>query len=239
MNLFIYDEYFKKSQKTISSIEICLNKLRLSGKTIRLENIKNLSNIIRDEIKNGVKTIVAVGNNLTLHKTINSTAEKNPDLSKIVFAFIPVGKDISFANFLGIKDEEEACHIILSRRLEKIDLPIVNNLFFFSNIKTSNKNIEINVSNEYILNPLKKGQTEVINLGQCSSKNIFIDPQDNLLNLCIKSKKKDSYLKINDIIIKNSKESLIDDCLKIKGDLKIKTSNIKINMIVGKNRYFS
>lgn len=240
MNLFIYDEYLKKHQNTITATEININKLHLNGKTIRLENIKNLNNIIKDEIRNGVKTIVAVGNHGTLHKTINAAIDKNQLVNnELVFGLIPIGKDNDLAKSLGIIDEKEACNILLSRRIEKIDLPIINDIFFISNVKISNNDLEIIINNDYSVLPPKKGQTEIINLGNCSSRNILANPQDGILDLNIVSKKENSYLIAKNLEINTEKESLIDDSIKIKGDLKIKSSNIKINLIVGKNRYFN
>jgi len=240
MNLFIYDEYLKKYQKTVTGIEININKLHLNGKTIRLENIKNLSGILKDEIRNGATTIIAVGNHNTLHQTINAAIEKDQKLSsELTFALIPVGKNIELAKSLGIPDEKEACNIILSRRIKKIDLPIVNNIFFLSNVKIPNNNLEIIINNDYSVSPLKKGQTEVINLGNCSAKNILANPQDGILDLYIKNKREDSHLIAQTIEINTEKESLIDDYITIKGNFKIKSSNIQINLIVGKDRYFN
>ena len=81
MNLYIYDDYLKKYGKILNNIEVDLHKLNLNGKIIYLEAIKNLERLLKDELSNDIKTIIAVGNNLTLNKVINAVLKADPNNS--------------------------------------------------------------------------------------------------------------------------------------------------------------
>ena len=72
MNIYIYDDYLNKSKysRVLNRVEIRLTDLGLNGKIIRLGAIKNIRDVIQNEIKSGAKTIIAVGNNQTVNKII-------------------------------------------------------------------------------------------------------------------------------------------------------------------------
>lgn len=239
MNLFIYDDYLKKYPKITEAIEISLNDLHLSGKIIHIGAIKNLKDIIKEEISRGVKTVVCVGNNSTVNKTIDAiTNEEN-----IAIGIIPVGKNNSLAEFMGITDYKEAPNLILARRVEKIDLPSINNHYFIEQIMISNVGTSAKIEGQYTISPLKKGTLSVINIGISSVRNSApILPNDGFLDIYIDNKgKKSSHFKCQNLEIINEKDKLIqiDNSLEIKAPVKIKITGKKVNFIVGKNRYFA
>ena len=111
MNIYIYDDYLNKSKysRILNRVEIRLTDLGLNGKIIRLGAIKNIRDVIQNEIKNGAKTIVAVGNNQTVNKIIGSVIDNELYgffQKNILFSIILIGEDNSIANSLGIKKEE-------------------------------------------------------------------------------------------------------------------------------------
>lgn len=239
MNVYIYDDFLKKHPKTVSNIEVSLNNLNLGGKIIHLENLKNISNIIKEEIASGAKTIVAVGNNQTFFRVLNATMPHIQENSNLALAIIPAGDNNSLAKALGIKNEKEAAEIILARRIEKIDIPQANDYYFLSQINLDNTDSSI-VFDNYSISPVSKGQIKILNLPlqKCSTQNIL--PQDGKLDLIIEGKgKQESFFKVESLSLENlNKKALVDETTEISCPIKVKIGDKKINLIVGKNRLF-
>ncbi len=239
MNIFVYDVYLDKYKKTVKNIEETLNKLNLQGKILYLKNIKNLKESLISEIDNGAKTVVSVGNNETVNKIINILANIS---TKMPIAVIPVGPINSISRSLGIPNEKEACYVLSSRRIEKINLATANDTLFVHKFFIKNEKTRGLINNSYEISPLKKGEFFVYNIPPAkeSPKNIKITPQDNILNLSISTKKEEkTYIPVNKITINNPKETgFLDDLIRIDSPIEIKSSDKSLDFIVGKERYF-
>ncbi len=247
MNIYIYDDYLNKSKynRVLNRVEIRLTDLGLNGKIIRLGAIKNIRDVIQNEIKNGAKTIVAVGNNQTVSKIIGSVIDNELYgffQKNILFSIIPIGEDNSIADSLGIKKEEEACNILLARRVKKIDIGLVNNYYFLNKATIESQGSIIDINNEYIIESKEKGIISVFNLKSSANddKNIKVNPIDGKLDIYIKNKGKDlSLLSVNKLKISNPQYPLIlDDIIEVKTPADINIIAGKLNVIVGKDRSF-
>jgi len=246
MNIYIYDDFLNKTKfnRVLNRVEIRLTDLGLNGKIIRLGSIKNIRDVIQNEIKNGAKTIVAVGNNQTVNKIIGSIIDNELYgffQKNILFSIIPIGEDNSIANSLGIKKEEEACNTLLARRVKKVDIGLVNNYYFLNKAIIEGQDTILEI-NDYILEPQEKGLISIYNLksAQDDDKNLRINPVDGKLDVYIKNKNKDfSFLSIKKLKISSKKNSLIlDDVIEIKTPAEISVIPGKLNVIVGKDRSF-
>lgn len=247
MNIYIYDDYLNKSKysRVLNRVEIRLTDLGLNGKIIRLGAIKNIRDVIQNEIKNGAKTIVAVGNNQTVNKIIGSVIDNELYgffQKNILFSIIPIGGDNSIADSLGIKKEEEACNILLARRVKKIDIGLVNNYYFLNKATIESQGSIIDINNEYVIESKEKGIISVFNLKSSANddKNIKVNPIDGKLDIYIKNKGKDlSLLSVNKLKISNPQYQLIlDDIIEVKTPADINIIAGKLNVIVGKDRSF-
>ncbi len=239
MNIFVYDVFLDKYKKKVRKMEETLNTLNLQGKIIYLKNIKNLNDSLKNEVDSGAKTIVVVGNNKTLNIVVNILAnfsEKTP------VAIIPIGPNNSIAESLGIPNEKEACYILSSRRIEVLSLGSANENLFIRNVRINSKNTNIYINNSYKLFLENNGECFVYNIPPKENiiNNIKIKPNDNILNLYIKIKpKSETHLLAENIEIKNNSEKgYIDDLIEIETPIKIKSSDKKITLIVGKERSF-
>lgn len=246
MNIYIYDDFLNKSKfnRVLNRVEIRLTDLGLNGKIIRLGSIKNVRDVIQNEIKNGAKTIVAVGNNQTVNKIIGSIIDNELYgffQKNILFSIIPIGDDNSIANSLGIKKEEEACNTLLARRVKKVDIGLVNNYYFLNKAVIEGQNTIIEID-DYILESQEKGLISIYNLksSQDDDKNLRINPIDGKLDIYIKNKNKDfSFFSSNKLKISSKKNSLfLDDVVEIKTPAEISVIPGKLNVIVGKDRSF-
>lgn len=246
MNIYIYDDFLNKSKfnRVLNRVEIRLTDLGLNGKIIRLGSIKNIRDVVQSEIKNGAKTIVAVGNNQTVNKIIGSIIDNELYgffQKNILFSIIPIGDDNSIADSLGIKKEEEACNILLARRVKKIDIGIVNNYYFLNKAVIESQGSSLEVDG-HILEPQDKGLINIYNLrsSKDDDKNLKINPVDGKLDIYIKSRNKDfSFFSSKKLKVSSEKNMLIlDDVIEIQTPAEISLIPGKLNVVVGKDRSF-
>lgn len=244
MYVYIYDDYLSegKYNRIIGRVETRLTDLGLNGKIIRLSSIKNIKGTIQGEIRLGAKTIIAVGNNQTINKVIGAMIEADAygDFQqKTLLGIIPIGDDNSIAESFGIKNENEACNILLARRIEKIDLGLANNYYFLNQASINSAGTSLKI-NDYELEIANRGEIRIINLLGDKNLPIKSNPHDGLLDLYIKTKKRDeTFLRSKKIIINNQKEKLlIDNVLMIDLPVELSVIKNKINIIVGKDRLF-
>ncbi len=129
MYLYLYDSFLnnKKYSNLLARVETRLTDLGVGGKIYRLSPLRNVQELMADEIRNGTKTVVVVGNDKTLNQVVNIAAQYN-----IVVGLIPVGPDNNIARILGIPEGEAACTVLSARIIEKIDLGKINNTYFLS-----------------------------------------------------------------------------------------------------------
>ena len=244
MHVYIYDDYLNKGKynKAVNRMEIRLTDLGLNGKIIRLSGIKNIKGTIQNEIRLGAKTIVAVGNNQTVNKIIGAIIEADiyGDFQKnTLLGIIPIGSDNSIAASFGIKNEEDACNILLARRIEKIDLGLAGDYYFLNEARIESLGTKINLT-DYSLESQEKGEIKIINLLSSSDNQINSNPHDGLLDVLIKTKKRDqTLLRLNNFRLENERSTLlIDGVVEAKTPIKISAKKNMLNVIVGKDRSF-
>ena len=247
MNIYIYDDYLNKNKysRILNRVEIRLTDLGLNGKIIRLGAIKNIRDVIQNEIKNGAKTIVAVGNNQTVNKIIGSVIDNELYgffQKNILFSIIPIGDDNSIADSLGIKKEEEACNVLLARRVKKIDIGIVNNYYFLNKATIEAAGTTLEIVGDYSMETNERGVISVFNLKSSASddKDLKINPIDGKLDVYIKTRNKDlTFLSVKKLRITNENHPLVlDNIIEIKTPADISIIQGKLNVVVGKDRSF-
>lgn len=254
MHLYLYDSFLnnKKYNNLLARIETRLTDLGIGGKIFRLSPLRNINELLNDEVKSGVKTIVVVGNDKTLSQVINVVAKLN-----VVLGIIPVGAENSIAQTLGIPLAEQACNVIAARIIEKVDLGRVNNTYFLSGLTISSGQLTIECENQYKVRPRFQDQIRICNLRPALAASPgtanYFDPQDGLLEILIQPLasgfsqlfKKSTQLKNSVIPFKKiairSRDSLpvITDGQKVlKTPVNIEIVPQKLKIIVGKNRLF-
>jgi len=244
MHVYIYDDYLNSGRynKIINRLEIRLTDLGLNGKIIRLSGIKNIEGTIKNEIKLGAKTFIAVGNNQTVNRIIGAII--NPGTygdfqKKTLLGIIPIGNDNSIATSFGIKNEKEACNILLARRIEKIDLGLVAGHYFLNQVSIQGLGTVLEID-DYSLEVRDKGEVKIINLLSDEDDIIKPNPHDGLLNIFIETKRQvKTYLTAKKLRISNSTNKLlIDGVMEMETPIDIAIMRNKINIIVGKERKF-
>lgn len=256
MYIYIYDEYVnhKKYGRLLEQIENRITDLGLNGKIVRLGIMKSIQNSVNTEIKNGIKTIVAVGNDKTINQTIHSIIHFQTThniKNDILLGIIPIGeKNNSISNALGIKDWKQACEILSARRVETIDIGQANNRYFLTQAEISSENTILKINKNYSIEITEPGKIYIINLSLHPSNlphNIKPSPQDGILELYIQTQKpsifnsqtNQSFFSIKKLTILNKHTSLIiDNSISMPAPININILKKRLNIIVGKERTF-
>jgi len=261
MYYYLYDAFLSdpKYEKIVDKIRTRLLDLEIQGKPGHLSLLKSANELIEDEVKNGINTVVVVGNDKTFLKVINVIAK-----NELTLGIIPIGENNEIAQYLGIPPEELACDVVAARKVEKVDLGMANDVYFFSNMRVDKDVSRINIKKDkFQIIPQQNCQSVLIYNFCYSSGNIGnhkilnkINPQDKLLDLAVietgrfsggflKKKKNNSrygktLLQAPEFEI-NSFEYLpvkLDNSYVLKTPVKAKVIKDKLKLIVGKHRKF-
>jgi hypothetical protein len=143
MYLYIYDSFLndKKYADLLIKIEKRITDLGIKGKIARLSILKNMKELIIDGVKEGVETVVAIGNSQTFARVINIVADLD-----VTLGMIPVDNNNPIARVLGIPPRTLACEVLASRIIKKIDLGKINNYYFINAAEIENGDVIIEYS---------------------------------------------------------------------------------------------
>jgi hypothetical protein len=196
MYYYLYDTFLsdKKYERVLDRIKTRLLDLDIQGKHERLSLLKNSDDLIRTEVKRGMKTIIMVGNDQTLLKVVDTVAKHD-----VTLGIIPIGPDNHIAETLGIPMEEKSCDVLAARKVAKFDLGQANDVYFLTAL-TVRKNIDRLAVSHQGYKVIPKHQCKEVGIynfniagkGQRDRKMDKVHPKDNLLDLVIKSEHEDS-----------------------------------------------
>lgn len=126
MYFYFYDKLTqeKKYEHLLITVETRLIDLGLNGRVEKLSIFKNAREIIRDAVKKGAKTIVAVGDDATFTTVVNMVATHN-----VTLGFIPIEPGV-FSRVLGMPVGEAACEVLSKRLYETVDLGCIQDFYF-------------------------------------------------------------------------------------------------------------
>jgi diacylglycerol kinase family enzyme len=248
MYLYIYDNFLteKKYQNQLYKIENRLVDLGIKGRVVRLNILKNMAEVVEDGIKQGVKTVVVVGNDVSFSKIINIVANKN-----VVLGIIPVNNKSKIAKILGIPPLGAACEVLAQRIIKSIDLGMAGNYFFIDSAIISNEETSIQFPTYTIKTPKSHNVVSFNNLGIFTNSertNFNFNPTDNKLELVINANK-DTFKKEGDLTVIPFKEVevscakpgafvIVDQVTKLKPPITITVEPNKLKTIVGSKRLF-
>lgn len=244
MYLYIYDSFLndKKYSDLLVKVEKRVTDLGIKGKIARLSVLKNMKELITDGIKEGVETVVVIGDTKTFSKVINIVADLN-----ITLGLIPVNNNNKIAKLLGIPPGALACEVLASRIVKNIDLGKVNKYYFINEAHIDNGSVEIDYGNFKIMPITEENNITFYNFSDNKKHN----PIDGVLETVITpikstffgKKQIDSTVFPFDSIKINSTTDeqaavLIDEQVIVKTPAKIKVVPNKLKVIVGGERNF-
>jgi len=244
MYLYIYDSFLndKKYSDLLIKVEKRVTDLGIKGKIARLSVLKNMKELITDGIKEGVETVVVMGDVKTFSKVINIVADLN-----ITLGLIPTNNDNKIAKLLGIPPGVLACEVLASRIVKKIDLGKVNKYYFITEASINNGSVEVDYGNFKIMPTTEENKITFYNF----SNNNKYNPVDGVLETVItpikstffgKKKISSTVFPFDNIKITSTSDEqaavLIDKQVMVKTPVKIKVVPKKIKLIVGGERSF-
>ncbi|MEK7652915.1 MAG: diacylglycerol kinase family protein [Patescibacteria group bacterium] len=243
MYYYIYDPLLanKKNFNSVAKIETRLTDLGINGKINYLSFLKNIYQVLDEEIKKGLETLVVVGNDKTFIKIVNLVADLG-----LVVGFIPFGEPNLIAQLLGIPTGEAACDTLSSRIIERLDLGQINNYYFITSLECDGKDVILECDNNYFISPqTKNSRVTISNLDVYDGS--IIRPEDGQFDVFIKTgnggwfKKPGEVSRFNAKRIKITSQGSVPILLKdeeriIKTPAEVRIIPKKIKIIVGKNR---
>ncbi|MCX6795902.1 MAG: diacylglycerol kinase family protein [Candidatus Falkowbacteria bacterium] len=255
MYIYIYDSYVnqKKYDKILAHIETRITDLSLNGKIVRVGIMTSVNDVVDTEVKRGINTIIAVGNNYIFNQVLNAIGRLLEYNKNLTLGFIPVGRENNeIADLLGIDLEEGACDALSARRLNTLDLGRVNNSFFLTQAEINTEATKIEVDENFSIETDREGTVYILNLPLLNfiTDKQASDPEDGKLELFITNKKNNkiiipsneygrSYFDFNNLNIISKKHKIkLDNSLLIETPASVKIAKEKINLIVGRSRKF-
>ncbi len=195
MYSYIYDEFLqdRRYERDLAVLETRLTDLGIMGKVTRLALFRDGLDIIRDEVSGGVDTIVAVGNDQTLRRTIEAVGE-----SKTVIGYLPVGSKNILADLLGIPSGAEACEVLSARLVQDIDVGEVNSRRFFHVAEAEGTGLVLHCDNSYVLTANGKINFSIRNLAFPDNAGIA-DPTDGRLTIVLRHPRLSLFRKREDV----------------------------------------
>lgn len=251
MYLYIYDTFLsdKKYYSLLNKIENRLADLEIKGKVCRLNILKNMKEVVEDGIKQGVDTVVAIGNDLTFSKIVNIIAELN-----VTLGIIPVAKS-KIAVILGVPEGEAACDTLAQRLIQKIDLGKINHQYFLDSATVEDSNVIISFDKFQISSVAKNALVSICNLGfLADNQSIYRQrlsvPTDGMLEAVIaplkstlfsKKVKQQSIFPFTKIRLDSKAEPVtvtIDQQAVFKTPVEVTIAPKKLKVVVGSKRLF-
>ena len=159
---YIYDDFLsdKKYERDLAVLESRLATLDLAGRVGKLALFRSAKDLVESLASQGVTTIVVVGNDRTLDKVLWFL----PYL-KVTLGYLPVTEPCGIAAALGIPKGEEACDILAARLIEKLDMGLLDERYFLTEVILENSAASVDIEGRFRLSPMHGGRICIRNLG--------------------------------------------------------------------------
>ncbi len=189
---------FEKAQVTLQGL---LTQFRISGEMVRVTSIRGIPELVELAAERGVKTLIACGTDDTFNIMLAYLAGRD-----FALGFIPLVPETSLGQILGIDNLETAVKTVAARRLEKLDLAVlgdnyfisqvefgiastkVKNMSWWSSMRTLGKDeikIKLRIDNSYTMDITCLGGTVTNSRTTSSSNSSIANPTDGFLDLMI------------------------------------------------------
>lgn len=162
MHVYLYDEFVKSGPyaRVMTSIENRLTDLELPGKMVKLAPFTNPKAVLYDELRNGAKTAIVIGDENTFSKIITKCADV-----EIIFGWIPVGRNVGMSEYLGVPYGADACQTIAARRILTVDVLQVNDRYAIGEVHIPMSKVWLSIDGKYAMGPKGDGiEVAVCNL---------------------------------------------------------------------------
>ena len=114
-----------KINKVQDKLKDRLRELGIAGEFAKSTGPGDVARLTQMAIDKGYKTVVAVGGDGTINEIINAIGDHN-----VALGIIPMGSSNELASMLGITEWQMACNILAARKVEEVDLGLINDKLF-------------------------------------------------------------------------------------------------------------
>lgn len=125
----------RKYLREVDSLDLRLTQNGLSGRKIKMNRLHDLDASVRDLAENGTRTFVAVGNDATASRLLNSLLKLEDagalKRGKYQLAVLPIGQGQQIARSFNCHSVESAVLALKSHRTAAIDLGFLNQRHYF------------------------------------------------------------------------------------------------------------
>lgn len=246
MYVYVYDELVqdRRYERELALIETRLTDLGIGGKIARLALFRDARELIRDEIRRGATTIVAVGNDQTLRRIIDAVQD-----AKVVVAIIPMGPSNAIANILGVPSGVAACDVLSARLVDEMDAGSVNGMRFLHHIAIKDTRPIMRTERKFTLAPHRPSTIFIRNLAYDDTFGAA-NPTDGKLELVMQTPRRTWLVKTTQEVtrlpfVEMMLESPEEITLSVDGDevrgttFDIRVLPRQIRMVTGKERKYA
>lgn len=162
MYVYLYDAFVKTGPyaRVMNTIENRLTDLELTGKMVKLAPFTNPKAILYDELRNGAKTAIIIGDENTFSRVITRCADVD-----MVFGWIPVGRQVAMSEYLGIPYGADACQVVNARRIVGTGVLQVNDRYAIGEMHIPMTKLWLSIDGMYAMGPTGDGmEVAVCNL---------------------------------------------------------------------------
>lgn len=162
---YLYDDFLSDRQydRVLANVETRCSALGVHGRHARLAIFRSAKELVMGLVKEGAETLVVVGNDRTLLKTMWFL----PDLD-VTIGYIPVEEPSGIADMLGIPKGDVASDIIAARRIESIDIGTINDRYFLTEVFVDSTKASVDIDGYFRIAPARLGSIAIRNLGSVS-----------------------------------------------------------------------
>lgn len=140
-----------KINKVQDKLKERLKELGIAGEFAKSTGPGDIEKLTKMAIGKGYKTIVAVGGDGTINEIINAI-----DGSNVALGIIPMGSSNELASMLGITEWQMACNILAARKVEEVDLGLIDDKLFVTAASIGFDNIIFDLKRSQRLGTLGK-----------------------------------------------------------------------------------
>jgi diacylglycerol kinase family enzyme len=180
---YVYDDFLsdKRFERDVASLETKLSTFDLSGHIGRMSLFRSAKDLVEGMVAKGASTIVVVGNDGSLDKTMWFLPDMN-----VTVGYIPLVGPSAVAKLLGIPVGIAACDVLAARRIEHLDMGMLDDRYFLTEVSLPATTAALSIEGMYSVSPSDGGSLAIRNLGgRVGSDLVASNPRDGLLDAVV------------------------------------------------------
>ena len=180
---YLYDDFLADRQydRALANLETRTSALGIHGRHARLAIFRSAKELVEGLVREGAETIVVVGNDHSLMKTMWFLPSMN-----VTVGYIPVAEPHGIAEMLGIPAGDDACDVLAGRRIETVDIGMLGDRFFLTEVYVDSTKASVDIDGYFRISPQKLGTISIRNLGSVTAEGATSNARDGWLEVVIR-----------------------------------------------------